>query len=169
MIKILEILAAFLSITLQGTVVYYGYRLYKIMKPTRYWTSAWILFCISMSIITLRRCLAAYYSVQSGHTSVYFLESFLLIAISCLLIGFVLKLKILFIQYIKINGREAAVSKREREVTKREKLLIVEPDIAEIEEPHKVIVDVLAKKVTVQKPKKVIVVNPKKVVEETEE
>jgi hypothetical protein len=45
----------------------------------------------------------------------------------------------------------------------------VEPDIAEIEEPHKVIVDVLAKKVTVQKPKKVIVVNPKKVVEETEE
>ena len=174
MIRFLEIFVALLSIGLQGFVVYYGYRLYKLMKPVKYWTFGWELFCISMLLIVLRRCFTTYNDIfiNCPVSDVnYFFEYGLLIAISILLIAFVYKLKSLFLEYINGKGhllidREDAVIAREKAVTVREQRLIVEePNGIEVNEPKKVIVDVGEKKVFAESPKKVVIINPKNIVE----
>ncbi len=184
MLRFLEILVALLSIGLQGFVVYYGYKLYKLMKPIKYWTTGWGLFCIAMLAIVLRRCFTTYQDIFIAcPTSLieYFFEYLLLITISLLLILFVYKLKNLFVLYINgganvlherenlLSKREVLVSGREKEITRRElalRLLTVEePNGVEVDDPKKVTIEVDQKKVLVEKPKKVIVINPKKVTE----
>ncbi len=185
MIRFLEILVALLAIGLQGFVVYYGYRLYKLMKPIKYWTTGWALFCISMLLIVLRRCFTTYHDIFiTCPTSApeYFFEYILLIVISLLLILFVYKLKNLFVLYINgganvlherenlLSKREVLVKGREKAVAKRELALhlltVEEPNGVEVDDPKKVTIEVDQKKVLVEKPKKVIVINPKRVSEE---
>ena len=136
-----------IAVILQLFVMYYGMNLYKLIKPVKIWTVAWMLFTISMVLVTIRRGFGVWEMLQTGGCPAgmelrTLLEGQLLIAISVLWLVFVYQLKQLF--YKIINGelllldrretvakremtaqaREITVGRREMEVYDREEFLV---------------------------------------------
>lgn len=98
-----------LSILLQGVVVYYGWRMSRLVKWLSDWTPAWLVFTAGSGIIFLRRIIWTIEAVKGCPTTKLasigtVVESFLTIGVSCLMLVFVFILRRLFQTYIKTNG-----------------------------------------------------------------
>ena len=100
----LNLILGIIGLVFHVLVVYYGYRMYRILNPVRYWTGAWLLFSLGNSLILVRRCLGLY-SLCSllDFTWPVFFELLVQVIVSALLLLFVKQLNKLYTKYFT-NG-----------------------------------------------------------------
>ena len=101
---VLFFLTTSLAILLQILVVYYSFKLTIFLKPLKYWTKAWGVFTIGMTLIALRRIFSFVNFVVLCPSDIFWheIESVILLFINICLLYFVLKLKGLYTKYL--NG-----------------------------------------------------------------
>jgi hypothetical protein len=96
----LNLILGVIGLILHALVVYYGYQMYRMLNPVRYWTSAWLFFSAANLFILIRRFIAIFTLCSPLTFSWYvFLEVILQIAISILLVVFVKQLHLLYGKY----------------------------------------------------------------------
>jgi hypothetical protein len=49
-----------LSLIIHSLVIWYALKMYRMIRPVRYWTIAWLMFATGNSIIFIRRCIGLY-------------------------------------------------------------------------------------------------------------
>lgn len=110
----LNLTLGIISLILHVVVVYYGWRMYKILNPVRYWSNAWLLYLIANLLILLRRFVGVFIIQWSvlcspktlipiGADWYIALEYLLQITVSILLVLFGKKLTQLYSKYFN-NG-----------------------------------------------------------------
>ena len=103
----LNLTIAIISLILHALVVYYGWKMYRIMNPVRYWTNAWLLYSLGNLLILIRRIIGMFIiekaavpiMVSWSITSEYLLQ----VLVSILLLLFSMNLKKLYDKYFS-NG-----------------------------------------------------------------
>jgi len=83
----LNLILGIISLILQAVVVYYGYRLYNILNPVRYWSHAWLLYTTGNLLILIRRAVGLFLVGCTTSVAVT-LENVIQIAVSVLLLVF---------------------------------------------------------------------------------
>ena len=96
----LEILCLFLH----AAVVYYGYKMYRLLHPVRYWSNAWLLYSLGNLVILIRRFIGIFTiqkTIVPGMILVWpaTAEYLLQILVSILLLMFGMSLKKLYDKY----------------------------------------------------------------------
>lgn len=117
-----------LQLVLQLFVIYYGYVLFRMVRPLKFWTRAWGIFTVSMILVFLRRSwnLFELFSGCPDHTKAT-IEALLMIVISALWLCFSYKLEHLFKKYLNGEGvlleREQVIESREKTAQSRENVV----------------------------------------------
>jgi|GEM_PF-6490062 len=115
-----NLIIAILSLIIQVLVVYYGYRMYRILNPVRYWSSSWLLYSVANLLILFRRIIGVIYDYQMLSININFSWSWLIyekllqVGVSILLLIFVMKLKKLYRKYFE-NGLDIKAWKQEQQ------------------------------------------------------
>lgn len=58
----LNIMLGIASLVIQALVVYYGWKMYRILNPVRYWSNAWFLYSLANLMILIRRVIELFTS-----------------------------------------------------------------------------------------------------------
>lgn len=94
-----------IALILQLLVIGYSYRLFRLIKPLKYWTRAWGIFTASIALVFVRRVwslIDLFENCPPSLVSHYVIEASILILVSGLWFIFVQQLKTLFVRYL--NG-----------------------------------------------------------------
>jgi len=104
-----NLMIGIISVILHVLVVYYGWKMYKILNPVRYWTNAWLLYSSGNMLILIRRVIGLYI-ISCGELTLNMkivwsvtVEYILQICVSILLLMFGMFLKKLYDKYFS-NG-----------------------------------------------------------------
>ena len=95
----LNLTIIFSCLILQALVVYYGYKLYKILNPVRYWSTAWLLYTIANLLILIRRVVGIFLIDDISGISAATVEYLIQVAVSILLLIFGKRLSQLYSKY----------------------------------------------------------------------
>jgi len=57
----LNLMLGIVGLVLHSFVVYYGWRMYKILNPVRYWSNAWLLYSSANLLILIRRVIEIFF------------------------------------------------------------------------------------------------------------
>ena len=108
----LNLILLAISIVLQIIVVYYGWRLYRILNPVRYWSNAWLLYSLANLAILIRRTLE-FFSICFELFTILTIEYLVQVLVSVLLLVFSFNLKKLYTKYFN-NGLDIEAWKQEQ-------------------------------------------------------
>jgi hypothetical protein len=128
---------AVISLIIQALVVWFGWKMYRILNPVRYWTNGWLLYTIGNVMILLRRVIGFVVAwkgekiftgwehlaiTNMSNVSWLSAEFFLQIAVSVVFLIFGWNLKHLYTKYFE-NGLKIQSWKSEQdEATDRDKV-----------------------------------------------
>lgn len=109
-----------ISIILHLLVCFYGFRLYKILNPVRYWSHAWLLYSVANALIVVRRFIGIFIIGNPSINLPNVLEVLVQIVISILLLVFGRGLGKLYEKYFT-NGLNIQSWKEEQEQQEQQK------------------------------------------------
>jgi hypothetical protein len=123
MVNLLVVTASLLT---QCFVIYFSFRLWRILNPVRYWSNAWLLYTIANLSILIRRIIGVYVTACAGGYEIIspnmtlawpvLVENLVQIFVSVLLLAFVWNLRKLYIKYFE-NGLNIQSWKEEQRAT----------------------------------------------------
>lgn len=108
----LTLIPAIISLAIHALVVFYGWKMYKILNPVRYWSSAWLLFLLGNLLIFIRRSIAVFVNTPT------LIELLIQIVVSFLLLAFVQQLNRLYTKYFS-NGLDLEAWIEQQELQKK--------------------------------------------------
>lgn len=96
----LNLILHVIGLMLHALVIYYGYQMYRLMNPVRYWTSSWLFFSAANLLILIRRFIAIFdVCLPLNFSWIVFIEVILQIIVSILFVVFLKRLQLLYAKY----------------------------------------------------------------------
>ena len=113
----LNLVIKIIALMLQVVVVYYGWRMYRILNPVLYWSNAWLLYSVANLAILIRRTLE-FFAICFVYPVILSVDYLLEVLVSILLLTFSINLKKLYEKYFN-NGLDIEAWKHGQETQKK--------------------------------------------------